>query len=56
MFSCTIAPAAESYTMHLIIEEQNDDNAGSHRLPFILHNDHYNFFIIGSQGEMIERY
>lgn len=50
MFSCTFAPAAESYAMHLILEEQNDNNDGSHRLPFILHKDHYNFIPLVSQG------
>ncbi|MEC3885018.1 hypothetical protein VKA52_14880 [Halobacillus sp. HZG1] len=32
-------------------EEQNDDNGGSHRLPFILHNEHCNPYRYGSQGD-----
>lgn len=34
MFSCTIAPAAESYTIHLLLEEQNGQFGDSLRLPY----------------------
>lgn len=34
MFSCTIAPAAESYTIHLEYEEQNEQIGDTLRLPY----------------------
>ncbi|RZI50497.1 hypothetical protein EW027_15160 [Aeribacillus pallidus] len=41
LFSCTFAPAAESYTVHLRFEEQNEIIIVESLGCYILHNDHY---------------
>jgi hypothetical protein len=41
LFSCTFAPAAESYKMHLTTEEQNTSISAITKAAFILHKEYY---------------
>lgn len=54
LFSCTFAPAAGSYEIHLKMEEQNtNDKLTLQGCLFILHKGYYIFSFYFRQGSLI---
>ncbi|PLT49844.1 hypothetical protein BVY13_12345 [Bacillus amyloliquefaciens] len=44
LFSCILAPAAESYTIHLTAKEQNANTEAEQKGCNISHKEHYMIF------------
>ncbi|QAV07673.1 hypothetical protein BV11031_03225 [Bacillus vallismortis] len=46
LFSCILAPAAESYTIHLMDKEQNENIEAEQKGCNISHKGHYIIYLI----------